>query len=356
MGDVHDYTGLRPLSFVTDDVRERAAEAILERRHADAAQELTLLSSLAPRDLSVWLQLAHQRVLAGQPAAAAEAYLEAAAIYAKRGHGRRGLTVARRALQLHVAACTPARLEPVARCLGAGAATLVEQVARGHLLAGRPDAARRLLAMLLELDPAAVDRRWQLAEVQLAQGAWMDAVEQLYLVIDGLRSHGRVSELVHVAEMALRYGGPDAGLLRELAAIYRRTGQRAQAVTKLEQLHRLDPEDAEALEGLARAAIESDKVEGALQYLGQLVGISSRVDDRAVVRSLLERAERWSDDPVFSSGVESLRVRALCRAPGRRLPPPPPRRAPHGGPPLTVASGEISAPIRPPERAILPGG
>ena len=53
--------------------------------------------------------------------------LEAAGIYAKRGHGRRALTVARRALQLHVAACTVARLEPIARSLGAGAAALVEQ-------------------------------------------------------------------------------------------------------------------------------------------------------------------------------------------------------------------------------------
>jgi tetratricopeptide (TPR) repeat protein len=345
MDPAHDDTGLRPLSFVTDGVRARAADAILDRRPHDAATELTLLASLAPRDLPVWLQLGHQRVLAGQPAAAAEAYLVAAGIYARRGHGRRALTVARRALQLHVAACTATRLEPIARSLGAGAASLVEQAARGHLLAGRPDSARRLLAMLLEVDPASIDRRWQLAEVQLAQGAWMDAVEQLHLVADGLRMHGRISELVHVAEMALQYGGPDAALLRELAAIYRRTGQRALAQAKLEQLHRFDPDDRDALEGLARAAAEVGKIEGALQHLEQLVLHVLRSADRAQVRAVLARSERWSGDPTFSSGVESLRVRALCPAPVRRVPPPPPRRSTRSGPPMTLVSGEISAPI-----------
>jgi tetratricopeptide (TPR) repeat protein len=345
MDRAHDDTGLRPLSFVTDDVRRRATEAILERRPHDAARELTLLASLAPRDLPVWLQLGHQRLLAGQPAAAAEAYLEAAGLYAKRGHGRRALTVARRALQLHVAACTVMRLEPIARSLGAGATSLVEQAARGHLLAGRPDAARRLLAMLLEVDPASVDRRFQLAEVQLAQGAWMDAVDQLHLVVDGLRAHGRISELVHAAEMALQYGGPDAGLLRELAAIYRRTGQRALAVAKLEQLHRLDPEDRDALEGLSRAAAEAGKIEGALQHLECLVLDVLHASDRAEVRAVLVRAERWSSDRTFSRGVESLRVRALVAAPVRRVPPPPPRRAARPSPPVTFVSGEISAPI-----------
>lgn len=345
MDPAHDDTGLRPLSFVTDDVRRRAAEAILEQRPRDAARELTLLASLAPRDLHVWLQLGHQRVLAGQPAAAAEAYLEAGGIYARRGHGRRALTVARRALALHVAACTVTRLEPIARSLGAGAAALVEQAARGHLLAGRPDTARRLLAMLLELDPASVDRRWQLAEVQLAQGAWMEAVEQLYLVADGLRAHGRIAELLHVGEMALRYGGPDAGLLRELAKIYRRTGQRELAIAKLEALHRLDPQDREALEGLSRAAAEAGKIEGSLSYLERLVLDVLKTADRAVVRAVLGRAERWSGDPTFSSGVESLRVRALCGVPSRRVPPPPPRRTARHGPAITFVSGEISAPI-----------
>lgn len=345
-----DYTGLRPLSFVTNDVRERAAVAIAERRHFDASRELTLLASLAPRDLQVWLRLAHQRVLAGQPTAAAEAYLEAASIYAKRGHGRRALTVARRALQLDAASGTPARLEPLARTLGAGATAVVEQAARGHLLAGRPETARKLFVLLLETDRASIDRRWQLAELQLAQGAWMDAVDQLYLVAEGLLQHGRINEYVRAAEMALTYGGPEAALLRQLAAIYRRVAQPRQAIEKLEQLHRLEPTDSEALEGLARAAVELGKVEGALVWLAELVDVLAGTADRADVRAVFERAERWSSDPAFARGVESLRVRALCATTSRRSPPPPPlhlvRRAERPvRPPVVAVSGEISMSI-----------
>src|SRR5688500_9534728 len=124
MDAADDFTGTRPLSFIADGVRDRAAELARAGRHREAAQELALLASLSPRDLRTWLQLAFARTRAGQGSAAAEAYLHAAGIYAKRGQGRRALILIRRALELDAGCGTPARLDPLVVALGSTVAPL----------------------------------------------------------------------------------------------------------------------------------------------------------------------------------------------------------------------------------------
>jgi predicted Zn-dependent protease len=319
-----DYTGMRPLSFVVDDMRARAEALMQSRQYEAAAAELAVLTTLAPRDLKIWLLLGYAQTRSGRVSQASEAYLQAAAIYAKRGYGRRALTLARRALELDPCRATPARLAPLVQRLGSAAAPLIEQATRTHLLLRRPDIARELLSMLLRADPKALDHRWQLIEVQLAEGEWVDAVDQLYVVAKGLLEQGRIGDYIRAAEMALLYGGPNAELLRELSRIYRRTGQRTEALSKLELLRRIDPLDPEALEMLARARLELGHVASAVAYVERLVGVYVSRNDRNAVRELLRRVSRWSDDDGLTREVERIRVSALVKRARRTTPPPPP--------------------------------
>ena len=337
-----DYTGMRPLSFIVDDVRTRADACARGGDFETAAHEYGVLVTLAPRDLRVWLKLAHARSRSGQLGTAAEAYLAAAAIYAKRGYGRRALLLGRRALELSAGSVTPARLRPLVEHLGATVAPLLEQSTRAHLLMHRPDVARELLRMLLATDPAALDRRWQLVEVQLAEGEWVDAVDQLYVVARGLLDQGRIEDYVRAAEMALRYGGPNVELLRELSRIYRRTGQKSEALAKLELLRRVDPDDPEALELLARERVELGHISSGIAYVERLVTRLLGRGDIAGVRALFERAVDWSDDDIFARHLERVRVDALVRR-QRRGPPPPP--VPRPRPDLRVIDGLDASPV-----------
>lgn len=338
-----DYTGMRPFSFVTDDVRTRADACARGGDFETAAHEYGVLVSLAPRDLRVWLKLGHARTRSGQLGAAAEAYLAAAAIYAKRGYGRRALLLGRRALELSASSVAPARLRPLVEHLGATVAPLLEQATRTHLLMRRPNIARELLRMLLQADPAALDRRWQLVEVQLAEGEWVDAVDQLYVVARGLLDQGRITDYVRAAEMALRYGGPNVELLRELSRIYRRTGHKSEALAKLELLRRIDPDDPEALELLARARVELGHICSGIAYVERLVGKLIGRGDITGVRALLQRAGDWSDDDIFARHLERVRVDALVRR-GRAVRPPLPP-VPRSRPQLRVVDGLDAMPV-----------
>ncbi len=319
-----DYTGMRPLSFIVDDVRARADARVRDGDFEAAASEYGVLVTLAPRDLTVWLKLAHARARSGHLTGAAEAYFAAAAIYAKRGYGKRALLLGRRALTLAATVATPTRLQPLVDHLGATAAPLLEQAMRAHLLMRRPEVARQLIGMLLQADPSGLDRRWQLVEVQLAEGEWVDAVDQLYVVARGLLQQGRIADYVRAAEMALRYGGPNAELLRELSRIYRRSGEKTAALAKLELLRRIDPEDSEALELLARERIELGHVSSGIAYLERVVGAMLGRGDLTGVRSLLSRAADWSGDDIFAKHLERVRVDALVRRRPCAKPPLPP--------------------------------
>lgn len=348
----------RSLSFLTDSVRERAQRLAAEGQHAAAASEYQVLTDIDPTDVHAGLRLAHQLARAKQPARAADEYLRLAGVYARLGHERRATTVALQALRLEPSRAVRQRLAPLVAELGRAAADICEQVSRIHLVAGRPDEARDVLRLLVEADPTQPSRRLRLAELDLAQGRTIEAMSELRIVADGLRSHGRTEELVRVLEMMHVHGGPDEAVLRELAAIYVRCGQPRRALAKLEVLHRIAPSDRVALERLARVHASLGRLALCLRLLERLAVLIDEQADRGELRAMLRRVASWSPEASFQQALESLAVR--CLQPGgmsleprpirgtapwlsvrrRSTPPPPPRWMRRPGRPAKVA-GEL---------------
>lgn len=335
----------RSLSFLTDSIRERAQRLASEGHHAKAALEYQVLIDLDPTDVHASLGLAHQLAEAGQRARAADESLRLAGIYVRLGHERRAMTVALQALRLEPSRMVRQRLAPLVAGLGPIAKDLCEQVSRIHLLAGRPEEARDVLRLLVEADPTELGRRLRLAEIDFAQGHTAEAIAELRIVADGLRSHGRTEELVRVLEMMHTHGGPDEAVLRELATVYMRCGELRRALTKLEALHSLAPNDRVALERLARVHASLGRLQLCLRMLERLAVLVDEQADRGELRAMLRRAAAWSSEASFQQAIEDLAVKCL-RPGGLASPEAPPTRttAPR------IAPRRRSTPPPPPAR------
>ncbi|MCA9654495.1 MAG: hypothetical protein KC501_31545, partial [Myxococcales bacterium] len=219
--------------------------------------------------------------------------------------------VAERALELEPSRVVRSGLAPLVSALGAAAAELCERIAGVHLMAERRQEARGVLGLLVEVDPSELSRRLRLAELDLSLGRIDEARVGLRLVADGLRAHGRTTELLRVLEMMHRHTGPDEAVLRELAAIYLRCGQPRRALEKLEALHRVAPHDRMAVERLAREHARLGRLEISLRLLERLIALVVEQAERGELRAVLRRASSWSSDSSYQRVVESLGLAAL---------------------------------------------
>lgn len=330
----------RSLSFLTDSIRERAQRLAAARQHAAAAVEYQVLIDIDPTDVQAGLRLAHQLVEAGQHARASDEYLRLSGVYARLGHERRAMTVALQALRLEPSRVVRQRLAPLVASLGKDAAELCEQVSRIHLLAGRPEEARDVLRLLVEADPTQMARRLRLCELDLAQGRTAEAIAELRIVADGLRTHGRTEELVRVLEMMHAHGGPDEAVLRELATIYMRCGELRRALCKLEALHRLAPTDRVALERLARVHASLGRLQLCTRLLERLAVLIDEQADRGELRAMLRRVASWSSEASFQHALEDLGIK--CLRPGGITGPEPRATMPEPRAPRMMASRIIA--------------
>lgn len=333
----------RPLSFLTDANRERARRLVSEGRAAEAVVAYQVLVDVDPDDVAAALELARLWVGMGRYDRAADEHLRLAGVYAGQSDQRQAMRAALQALRLDPSRVVRERLAPLVARLGTAAADLCEQISRVHVLAGRPEQARDVLRLLVEADPGQLARRLTVAELDLAQGRTAEALAELRIVADGLRTHGRTEELVRVLEMMHAHGGPDEAVLRELATIYVRWGQPRRALAKLEVLCRVAPRDRVALERLARVHASLGRVELCVRLLERLVGLIDEQADRGELRAMLRRAASWCSELGYHRALEDLGLRAL-RLGGLQLPAP--RAARAGGrrrgsspPPLPRWSG-----------------
>lgn len=301
----------RPLTFTTTPIWERATRLAAEGQHEAAASEYQVLSDIDPQDVKASLKLAHHLVAAGRHARAADEYLRLGGVYARLGHPRRAMTVTLRALRLESSRVVTQRLAPVVAGLGPSATALCEQVSRVHILSGRHEQARDVLRLLVQSDPTALSRRLRLAELDLAEGRITEAIAELRIVADGLRSQGRTQELVRVLEMMHAHGGPDEAVLRELATVYIRCGQPRRARGKLEVLHRIAPQDRETVERLARIYASLGQLELTLRLLDRLAVLIDEQVDRGELRAMLSRAASWCSDASYQRALEDLGMRSL---------------------------------------------
>lgn len=327
MAEESSASSYRPLSFVAEAITGRAMRFAAEGRHLAAALEYQALAELDRDDLHAALRWAYHALRGGQRERAAEGWLTAACTYARREDTRRAMMLLRRAFELAPGRCTRARMEAVVRAAGEPAASLAERAAVGHLQAGRFDAARDLHELLAECDPSSVTKTIKAAQLGLDHGDAERAEISLRAAAGRMHATGRAGEYVRVVEAMISAGTRcDGDALLELARIYLRRGETAQASVRLELLRRVEPHRLEAVELLLRAYAALGRTQDALRVLHDVA--ERREHDRAVLDAMFIRtAAHPSRDPYWSRAIRSYRdwlenpVTQEIEVPG---PPPPP--------------------------------
>lgn len=313
----------RPLTFATEAVAQRADRFRREGRHLAAALEWQTLVHLDPNDSHAALRWADACIRGGQRHRAAEAYLAAAAIFAGTGEHRRAMVLARRGMEMEPAEVTRTRIEVVVRKCGRDGEALCETAARAHVAAGRFDRASELRELLVDCDPGSVTKALRAAEIAFDHGDPSRATQQLALAASRMHATGRTGEYVRIAETMIAHGRHDPDTTLELARIYLRRSQPAEALVKLELLRHHAPGRLEIVEMLVRCHAALGDTVAAIAVLEDT--LRRRSHDELTLAELCDRVEGFdSRDRGFAAAVRRLRERPRRL---HRCPPPPPRWA-----------------------------
>lgn len=302
----------RPLGFAAEAIVQRATRLHREGRHFAAALEWQAAVRLVPTDATLALRWADACVRAGQTGRAAEAYLAAA--HARAAAGQRGpaMVLARRAMEIDAGAVVRERIELVVRRCGAPAEALCEAAARGHVAAGRFDAAVRLRELLVECDPGSVTKTMRAAEIGLEHGDRGRATETLVETASRMHATGRTGEFIRVAEATRASGWEDADTLLELGRVYFGRGEVREAAARLEALRALAPERLEGIELLVRCYAGLGETTRGIAVLEETARAAKGEALRRDVERLFARAEGFDGrDAAFRGAVRRLRERGI---------------------------------------------
>ncbi|MEM9456627.1 MAG: hypothetical protein AAGF11_20785 [Myxococcota bacterium] len=295
--------------------RARDLDRMIDLEDLEQAMlHLEQLTHRSPRDIEAAEALAGVLVDLGAHGRASVELLRLAGLYANAGRGDEATQAITHARSLDPASLVRHRLAPVVFRLGVQGRPECERAIEGHLAAGRLDAARDLLALLVEAQPGEIEIRHRLAKTELLLGNSSAAILHLRAVVERYRDERRIAQLVPAAEELLRHDGPDAPLLWELTLIYLQADLHERALEKLEQLHRLVPSDLEIVERVANLQARLGRVHAALGSLWRLVcGMQNAGAGDAQIRDLLDRARHWSDEPRHRESIDALLRKALTR-------------------------------------------
>ncbi|MBK6916339.1 MAG: hypothetical protein IPH07_02955 [Deltaproteobacteria bacterium] len=342
----------RPLGFAKGVMGDRADGLRRQRRWTAAALEYQSMVRLDADDVAAALRWADCCWRARQPAGAAQGWLAAAAALARAGQHRRALGLAQRAAALDPEQVVRSRIEAIVRSCGAPAEALCEIAARAHGAARRFDRARELRELLLECDPGSVTKTMRVAEVDLQHGDRERGASLLTDAAARMHASGRAGAFVRLAETLIDHGRLDADATLELARIYLRRGQVAEALQKLELARRRSPLRLELVElslrchaALGSGAAAEVMLDDLLARTGAAVGDAAQ--QQALCRMLEQAAGFAGRDGRWRERMLAWLRRAAApgqpSAPRRPTPPPPPAWAVRASRGATVASAQPDA-------------
>lgn len=252
----------------------------------------------APSDLYLALQLAHDLSRAGEVAQAVERYRQVAHALVQHGELEQGVQVYLLLAQM-MPHCLHTRgmLADLYRRQGrvVEAADLYELIAQDHLEAGRLVEAMHVYRLLVQVDPATVPRRVQLAELFSRLGMSEAAVTEFDVAARQLLAGNRSAEFLWVASRLLAHQGDHVATLREVVRVCLELGDVPNAVLYLRHLLGVSRRDDIGRELMADAFAARGRLDMACQTVvllaREFVGRGPHFYDEA--KRLLLRGVQW---------------------------------------------------------------
>jgi len=335
----------------------QAAAKLVQKGQLDKAiAEYQKARKADPKDVRILLKIGELQQKKGDNQTAASTLLEVAKSYAADGFFLKAVAVYKQIVKLDTDRIqVNLELAELYQQLGllSDAMAQLQAVANHHEKSGQPAAAMDVLRRMVDLDPDNVASRIKLGELFAQQGQTQDALRELRISAEHLKSHGRTDDFVRVGERIAALAPDDLALSRELAALHLGRKDARRALVRLQVNFSADPHDVGTLDLLARAFADLGQTAKTVSVYKELARVhrdANRVDEeRAAWRKVLELAP---DDPdaatafVRPAAAAAGVVRPAPAAPARPEPPRAPTIAPSPGPARAAAvasSAKISA-------------
>ncbi|HEY0840272.1 MAG TPA: tetratricopeptide repeat protein, partial [Vulgatibacter sp.] len=304
----------------------QAAAKLVQKGQLDKAiAEYQKARKADPKDVRILLKIGELQQKKGDNQTAAATLLDVAKSYAADGFFLKAVAVYKQIVKLdpdrvHV----NSELADLYQQLGLlnDAMTQLQVVANHHEKSGDVAQALDVLRRMVDLDPDNVTSRIKLGELFAQQGQTKEALRELRVSAEHLKSHNRTDDYLRVGERIVSLAPEDLALSRELASLYLIRRDPRRALARLQANFGADPKDVATLDLLARAFLEIEQAPKAISVYKALAKVhreaERREEERAAWRKVLELAPGDEDAIAATSGA------------------PPPPTAPRG-PPIAAA-------------------
>jgi len=286
----------------------QAATKYVQRGQLDKAiAEYQKARRADPKDVRILLKIGELQQKKGDKDQAANTLLDVAKSYAADGFFLKAVAVYKQIVKLDPSRVSVnVELAELYQQLGlnSDAMSQLEVVANHYEREGNAGEALNTLRRMVDLDPDNVTSRIKLGELFAQQGKTADALRELRVSAEHLKSYNRMDDYLRVAERICLLAPEDVGLSLELAGLFLNRRDARRALARLQVCFNANPRDPATLELLARAFQELGQVPKAVAVYKELARIHRDAgagdQERQAWRKVLELS---SDD---AEAIESF--------------------------------------------------
>ncbi len=254
-------------------VLEAAQKFLSKGQYDKAIAEYQKLVVEDPRDVRTLLKIGDLHTKRNKPKDAIEVYLKVAELYAKQGFFLKAVAVYKQILKLD-----PAHLDSSLRlakmyeelALTSDALNTYEHVADAYLAQGQTDKALETMERMVELDGQNVAVRIKYAEALSKADKTKAAAKAFAEGAALLKEQGRMDDYLRVVERQLYHDAENLDLARNLSSLYLERQDPKRALAKLQICFKADPRDVQTLEMLAEAFRQLGQIPKTISVLKEI--------------------------------------------------------------------------------------
>jgi pilus assembly protein FimV len=300
----------------SDKVRARAQLLLDEGQLDEALETYALLSEFTPEDIQNLLKIADLQVRLGDHAEAIDTFSQVAALYYSQSGYLRAVAIYKRILSLDSSRLdyhrTLAKLYVKLNLL-AEALTHFRHLVTVYEQKGDLPHAADMLEEMLTIDPVHLAARIKLAEVYLQLNHKHKARSHFEEAARTLKHTGRIDAYVKVAERITFLFPADIRTIKTLAQYCLEQGKVRPALAKLQKCLRIDREDTEVLEMLAKAFSALGQIDKSVSLYRELARLYKQMGRDHAVKRVAQNI--WDHLPQDPQALDLLGLSPVVAAP-----------------------------------------
>jgi tetratricopeptide (TPR) repeat protein len=297
-------------------VLEAAQKFLSKGQYDKAIAEYQKLVNEDPRDVRTLLKIGDLHTKRNKPKDAIDVYQKVAELYAKQGFFLKAVAVYKQILKLdasHIDSSQKLAKMYEELALTSDALTTYEQVADAYLAQGQAQKALETMERMVELDGSNIAVRIKYAEALSKAEKPKEAAKAFAEGAHLLKEQGRMDDYLRVVERQLYHDPDNLDIARELANLYLERQDPKRALAKLQVCFKADPRAVQTLEMLAEAFRQLGQIPKTVSVLKEIARLQAEVGAHEPRKRTLKRV--LDLDPNDAEAREGLAAAPTAPAP-----------------------------------------